>query len=541
MSSTSANNVVTLLAAAARRVGDRDALVIEKSPGVTHRITFAELWDRIDRVSAGLRARGLEPGQRAIIMIPMSIELYVVLLGVLKMGAVAVFVDPWIGRRQIAAFAAFADPSAYLGIPKSHVLRLMDSQLRQISLSVTTGSRLLRFPARWSLAELTDQPGDGGVHPVAVDDPALITFTGGSSGVPKGANRTHGFLTAQHRALQHEFPYAEDDIDMPMFPVFALNNLAMGMTSIVPTIDFKAVADTDGRIVLDQIERHDVTTCTASPPFIDRVVVAVAESAAPRQRLRRILTGGAPVTDRQLQAWRQTLPNTETIVVYGSTEAEPVAHIDAVARLAAEPAGSSPTPPGYCVGRPTELIETRIIRIEPGPIDVVADTWEAWQLGPGQIGELIVAGEHVCRDYYLNPQAIRENKLVDADGTIWHRMGDTGYFDTEQRFWLVGRVHSTIVRGGQFVHPQLVEQAARGNDARIRRVAAVGLPDASLGERVVVVVESPGRDENLRDDVGRRLEEARQTFDEIKTTARPLPVDPRHNSKIDYETLKRSL
>ncbi len=84
-------------------------------------------------------------------------------------------------------------------------------------------------------------PGDGYVHPVEPDDPALITFTSGSSGEPKGANRTHRFLLAQHRALAAEFPAQPGDVDMPMFPVFALNNLASGVPSVVPEMDFRRV------------------------------------------------------------------------------------------------------------------------------------------------------------------------------------------------------------------------------------------------------------------------------------------------------------
>src|SRR3954462_7248264 len=109
-------------------------------------ISFGALWERVDRTSAGLRRLGLEVGDRAVVMIPMSIELYVAMLALLKLGAVAVFVDPWIGRRQIAAFAAFAEPRAWLGVPRSHLLRLLDARLRKIPLTVTTGRRLASLP-----------------------------------------------------------------------------------------------------------------------------------------------------------------------------------------------------------------------------------------------------------------------------------------------------------------------------------------------------------------------------------------------------------
>jgi len=527
-------NVLTVLRRIATEVPDRPALVMGDAGNAT--ISFGALWERVDRTSAGLRRLGLEAGDRAIVMIPMSIDLYVALLAVLKMGAVAVFVDPWIGPRQIASFAAFAEPRAWLGIPKSHVLRLFSKRLRAIPLAVTTGRRLGPLPARATLAELEAERGDGEIAAVASDASALVTFTSGSSGEPKGANRTHRFLLAQHAALAAEFPACQGDVDMPMFPVFALNNLASGVPSVVPEMDFRHVDRVDGARVLAQLRRHGVTTCTASPPFFDRLA-AELDRHTERPALRRILTGGAPVSDAQLRAWREILPGSEILVVYGSTEAEPVAHLAAGERLeAVNP--HRPLTPGFCAGRPTDRLGSKIIRIHDGPVELGPRGWGDWELPSGEIGELIVSGDHVGRDYFRNPGAVRENKIVDAGGVIWHRMGDTGSFDPEGRFWLAGRVHSTIRRGGALIHPQLVEQAAQGNDSRIRRLAAVGLPDAALGERLVIVAEA---ESGVEGDVAVRLAAAGFAADEIRVTSDPLPVDPRHNSKIDYGRLRARL
>lgn len=533
MDSSPDHNVLSVLRQVAARSPDRPALVMAGGS-----ITFGELWRRIGRASAGLRRLGLAPGDRAVVMIPMSIDLYVAMLAILRMGAVAVFVDPWIGRRQIAAFAAFAAPRAWLGVPRSHLLRLLDARLRAVPLTVTTGRRLGPLPARRTLAELEEAEEEGEVQPVELDDPALITFTSGSSGEPKGANRTHRFLLAQHAALAAEFPATQGDVDMPMFPVFALNNLAGGVSSVVPEMNFRRVDRVDGARVLEQMRRHGVTTCTASPPFFDRLAAAVERRPGRRPALRRILTGGAPVSDAQLRSWRRTFPETEILVVYGSTEAEPVAHLAAEERLSAVNP-DRPRTPGFCAGVPCGRVQSKIVRIHSDPIELGPGGWADWELPAGDIGELAVSGEHVCRDYYRNPEAVRENKIVDG-GRVWHRMGDTGSFDREGRFWIAGRVHSTIHRAGEQVHPQLVEQAAKGEDTRVRRVAAVGLPDPGLGERVVVAIEGSAEGE-LQDAVAARLAAAGFTADQIVITAEALPVDPRHNSKIDYGLLRNRL
>lgn len=540
MASARTTNVVTFLRSAAERVGSRPALILENDAGQDEPITFAELWDRVDRASVGLLREGLVPGERAIVMIPMSIDLYVVLLAILKLGGVAVFVDPWIDRRKIAAFAAFARPAAYLGIAKSHLLRFLEPSLRSIRLSVTTGQRFLNLPARRTLAELLRLPGDGQIFEAMQDDPALITFTTGSSGIPKGANRTHGFLAAQHAALAETFPYRDEDIDMPMFPVFALNNLASGITSVVPRMNFAKVNEINARGILAQMRRHRVTTCTASPPFYDRIAEQLKSGGEPLPLLRRVLTGGAPVGDLQLKSWQQAFhAAAEIVVAYGSTEAEPVAHIHAEERLALSD-HTFTKPQGYCAGKLISAIASHVIRIHTDPIQLGQQGWGDWDVPQGEVGELVVSGLHVCKDYYLNPRAVAENKIVDATGLVWHRMGDTGYFDDAGRFWLVGRVHSTIWRNGQAIHPQLLEQAARGADSRIRQVAALGMADAMLGQRVAIVVRGE-IDAQVEQQIRARLADAGFPLDELIVSDKPLPVDPRHNSKVDYAELMRNL
>jgi hypothetical protein len=204
------SNVTSVLRDVANRLPHRAALVLGREA-----VTFSELWERIDRTSVGLRRAGLAAGDRAIVMIPMSIDLYVAMLALLKIGAVAVFVDPWIGRRQIAAFAAFAAPRGFLGIAKSHLLRLLDPRLRRIPVTVTTGFRLGPLPAALDLRALEREPGDGAIAEVEAEASALITFTSGSSGEPKGANRTHRYLLAQGAALAAELPLRPGDVDMP--------------------------------------------------------------------------------------------------------------------------------------------------------------------------------------------------------------------------------------------------------------------------------------------------------------------------------------
>ncbi|HQA37419.1 MAG TPA: AMP-binding protein [Kiritimatiellia bacterium] len=508
MNTSPQHNITALLDEAALRHPERSALVFG-----TKRLTFAALHAHVARCARQLREHGLQAGQRVIIMIPMSAELYVTLLGVIRCGAAAVFVDPWIPMRQIAVFAAFAEPAGFIGVPKSHLLRLLQPRLARLPLTVSTGPVIAPLPARLSLSKLLRTRDEIPPATVSPEAPALITFTSGSSGTPKGANRTHGFLKAQYDALCQELDYRDDDVDMPMFPVFALRNLAAGITSVVPSMDFGRVAAVNPQILSEQIRRDGVTVVTASPPFIDRLA-----SLPQPPHLRKILTGGAPVTNEQLQRWEAAFPSSDIQILYGSTEAEPVARISSRERLA------TAEDQGYCCGVPSALLQTRLLRIRKGPVS--AAELESVTCPPGEIGELAVSGAHVCRDYFKNPDAALENKIVTPDGTCWHRMGDTGYFDAKGRFFLTGRVHSTILRDGRILHAQLVESEAARRFPEARRVAAL-----EQNGKLVLVIQGPAVPDAL----------ARFDADRIIFTRKTLPVDPRHNAKIDYARLRGEL
>lgn len=447
------------------------------------RITYEQLWERVCRFSGSLHARGFGKGDRALILIPMSVPLYIALLAVLKEGGIAVFLDPWVSLRTKLQLARHAELKAWLGVPKSHLLRPF---VRGAGIAPLSLSRFARGPLREEI-----------VHDV---DRALITFTTGSSGHPKGVHRTHRILTAQHERLAENFPAQAGDVDLCTFPVFALNNLALGVTTVIPPAPAGV----------------PLTTATASPPLFDELA-----QRSDRPRFRRILTGGAPVTDLQVRAWTAAWPESEIAIAYGSSEAEPVAHITAAERLAA---GG----PGYIAGKIVRGVRAKLDVI-PTPAEGDAHP----DAPPDGVGELLVAGDHVCREYDGDARATKLTKVHDPDGTVWHRMGDTGWFDEEGRFRIAGRVHTTMWRNGRPVHAQLVEQAARGDDPRIKRAAAL-----QVGARIAVVLES---DADVADDVRARLTAAGQPFDLVLVTRDPLPVDPRHNSKIDYVKLRARL
>ena len=222
-------------------------------------------------------------------------------------------------------------------------------------------------------------------------------------------------------------------------------------------------------------------------------------------------------------------------ILYGSTEVEPIAHLLARDMPADSRAG------GVCVGRIAEGLRHKLIRPQDGPLRLDSGGWASHLSADGEVGELIVSGEHVCRDYYKDPEAFARAKIVDADETVWHRTGDLCRFDAEGRLWFAGRVHSAIRRAGRILVP--VEAEVLMNRLPFVEAAAyLGLPDETLGERAVAAFSVKpavgGRD--FADDVREALEGAGLVVDDVVQVPE-IPLDPRHHSKVEYARLREML
>ena len=252
-------NIAGVLEEQARRFGDRDAIVERQG-----RISFREL-DRAAGSAAGDLARaGVRPGMRALVFSPMSIALYTTMIALFRLRATAVFVDPSAGRERLNRCIA-ARPSRRLRRrAPGHWLRLTSPAIRAIPIKAAIGGGV---PGAAAIARRVSDAA-ASVEPCDPDTPAIITFTSGSTGEPKAAVRTHGFLIAQHRALVESLELAPGDIDLCTLPIFLLANLASGVTSVIPDADLRAPGAIDPAPVDAQIRATRPTRTVASPAFV---------------------------------------------------------------------------------------------------------------------------------------------------------------------------------------------------------------------------------------------------------------------------------
>jgi acyl-CoA synthetase (AMP-forming)/AMP-acid ligase II len=498
---TSATNVVFRLEELARAAPSRPAIV--EPAGA--RITFAELDARTAAVAGALLEHGFTPGDRLLLLMPMSIALYVSLLGILRAGCTAVLVDP--SARGVDEKLRRLQLRGFFGSARAHLLRLRHRALRGLPLYVAP--RTAPLPAI-SLDSLRGAPASA--TPVDETIPALLTFTTGSTGTPKALARSHHFLESQRRILSEHMGLGPEDVDLPTLPVFLLNSLAAGATCVLPDADLRRVSAVRPERVIRQIRDWRCTTTSGSPAFLGPIARALRETGESLPELRRVFTGGAPVPPSVLDDLSAVAPNARIEVLYGSSEAEPIASIDA-REVRVETASLEAQGRGRCVGRPIHGTEVRICAVGG-----------TRRLEPGNVGEILVAGAHVSRAYFDDPAADAASK-VHHGPQVWHRTGDTGYLDHSGRLWLAGRVGDEA--GGR--HPLLVEAAAEAYPW-VRRAAMVE-PDGS----VVLACEVRDPPEGWRDRLRVKLD-----VDDV-VEVRRIPVDPRHNAKVDRKSVRAML
>jgi olefin beta-lactone synthetase len=361
---------------------------------------------------------------------------------------------------------------------------------------------------------------------VDASSPALVTFTTGSTGAPKGARRSHRFLVAQHRSLVESFGTSHGDIDYPLLPIFVLNNLAAGATTVLPVVDPRRVDAFDPAAVVRQMTLQRVSTTTGSPAFYARLAEHCIEHRVTLPDLQRIFLGGAPVGARLAKRLVEAFPTTHVTIVYGSTEAEPISMINARAMLERVEEGHR----GLPVGRPVASIDMLILPIADGAIAAASDGGlHRMALPPGETGEICVAGDHVLDQYYGERSTWMRSKIA-AGGRLWHRTGDGGYLGVDGELFLMGRVKQSFERAGRRTFVLPVEERLAGIDGV--RAGTIMLVDG----RATIVVEPSGD----RDAIERDIRESHVDHDDLRFIEQ-IPRDPRHRSKIDYDRLREHL
>ncbi len=508
---------------------------------VYRELTFRELDDITDRIAAGLLERGFQTGMKLVLFVPFGIDFVSLTFALFKAGAVAVLIDPGMGRTNIFRCLEEVKPDGFVAVPIVHFVRLLNRR---------------KFPnAKFNISASRWMPGVVGklrelkstntshFRPAQSQkqDLAAIIFTSGSTGPPKGVAYEHGMFDAQVGMIQSYYGIESGEVDLPGFPLFGLFNAAMGVTTVIPDMDPTKPAEVNPRKIIRAIEDQGVTQAFGSPAFWNRVGRYCVENDVTLPTLNRALSAGGPVPTHVLKRMQQVLTKdgADLFTPYGATESLPVASIGG-AEVLHRTASQTSQGAGTCVGKCFPNVDVKIIEITDGPINSIAD---ASELPVGEIGEIIVRSPSVTREYFQRPEATQLAKISDGN-RFWHRIGDVGYFDNEQQLWFCGRkAHIVEVQGERLFSVRC--EAIYNEHPKIYRCALVGIGDKpNQRPAIVAEPESGNFPESEVEEKALRAEllamgAANPLTEQIHDILfhRSLPVDTRHNVKINREAL----
>lgn len=516
-------------------------------------LSFTELDAEVTLWSDRLLRAGIGRGDRTLVMVRQGLPLIASVFAIFRIGAVPVVIDPGMGLKSFLACVAGSRPRALVGVP----LALLISRVFRLSFrSVTT--RVAASSSLTSRLPPGSQRSAPNAHLVtsAAEDLAAVLFTSGSTGAPKGVCYEHGMFDAQVRLVRDTYGIEPGEIDLPLLPIFALFNPALGMTTIVPEMDPRRPAALDPTKIVQAIRQEKITNSFGSPVLWRKIGEHCRAQNVSMPSLRRVLCAGAAVPAALWESSRVFLPAGRLHSPYGATEALPVATISSDEIETGSVRGA-------CVGRPVREMEVRIIAITDAPIATLADVRE---LPAGEVGEIIVRGPVVTKVYDELPDAthlakiqmtsakyqVTSNKdqgsaltvdpatchlslVTSGAAPVWHRMGDCGYFDAGGRLWFCGRKAERVETAIGILHTEPCEQVFRQHP-RPTRCALIGFGERGR-QRPAMVVETRVRDSNEARLLARELRELglkHAHTSEIKVFyfREKFPVDVRHNAKI---------
>ncbi|MFT5447627.1 MAG: acyl-coenzyme A synthetase/AMP-(fatty) acid ligase [Gammaproteobacteria bacterium] len=508
-------------------------------------LSFRQLDEWSQDLARGLVLAGIRKGTRVVLLVPPGPEFFAAVFALMKTGAVMICIDPGIGVGAMGRCIDHSQPHAIIGSPKAHVARRLlgwGRDTNKLNIIAARNSFALAGDSRpkrtlHSLAESGAKAPATELAATDADDLAAILFTSGSTGPPKGVLYSHATFQSQIRMLRECYGIRPGEIDLSTFPLFALFAPALGMSAVIPKMDFTRPARVSPANIIGAVKRYQVTSLFGSPALLRRLVQDNKRRPDTLPSLRRIISAGAPVPASVLAELVPMLDaGVQIHTPYGATEILPVSSLASDVILG-ETAACTAAGQGVCVGAPLDGVEARILSISDGPH---ADV-DPLGLTPGAIGEIIVSGPNLSLGYDRLEDAQRHARFCDSQGRRWHRMGDSGYIDVQGRLWFCGRVaHRVVTLEGRFF--PIPCEGVFNTHPKVYRSALVRLgtiEDTRPGLCVELEARTPKQDQvRIRAellDIGAGFEHTKAIREIFFHSA--FPVDIRHNAKIDRERL----
>ena len=492
--------------------------------------SFGQLEAEASATAHYFAGQGITRSTRVLLMVKPGLDLIRIVFALFKIGAVPIVIDPGMGLSRFLRCVRHSRPTAVIGIPVAiWIARLFRPSFRGVSIKLPVGRG---FAGRLAVYE------SQGLFPVvesAEDELAAILFTSGSTGPAKGVCYAHGMFMAQVEAIRAQYQIEPGEVDLPMLPVFALFNPALGMCTVVPEMNPSRPATVDPAKIVRAIQQNEVTNSFGSPVLWTKIARYCEAHAITLPSIRRILMAGAPVPPALMVQMQKIIPNGEIHTPYGATEALPVSSI-AAAEVLEETASRTQNGEGTCVGKPLPDVSVRVIEPVHGAIAEIGQVVDCLE---AQIGEIIVRGPSVTRGYDQLPEADTSSKIAGSDGH-WHRMGDMGWLDAQGRLWFCGRKAERVMTADGPLYTDCCE-AIFNQHPQVFRSALIDVGDGTPA--IVIELEKDSGASAGADFIAelKQLAQSNPATASIKDFffESPFPVDVRHNAKIHRLSLAK--
>ncbi len=418
-------------------------------------MTYRELDDLTAQVAGLLTAAGIGPGDRVGIMLPNVPEFAVVYFGALRVGGIVVPMNPLLRAREVAHYLGDSGAKAVFTSPFS-VEEVRAGAPGSTAVTVVDGGFSDLVAAARPLREVAARDDD---------DTAVILYTSGTTGRPKGAELTHGNLLSNARVTSTDLvQITPDDVLFGGLPLFHCFGQTCGLNAaLLNGASVSLLARFDPRTAFDLAREHGVTVLEGVPTMFAALAGLDEVTALPRLRLA--VSGGAALPVEVLRRFESRFGCT-VLEGYGLSETSPVASFNHPGR---------PRKVGS-IGQPVSGVEMAVVDDDGKPVPV------------GEVGEIAVRGDNVMKGYWNAPEATAA--VLSADG--WLRTGDMGRQDDDGYFFIVDRKKDLIIRGGYNVYPREIEEVLYEHPA-VAEAAVIGIPHPTHGEEVgAVVVLRPG-------------------------------------------------
>lgn len=443
-------NLGCILQGSASQQPDRVALRLD-----TRTLSYAEL-DRAARgVAAGLQARGIEPGQKVALMIPNVPEFSIAYFGILYAGATVVPLNVLLSAPEVEYHLRDSDSRMLIAHSLFAEAARGGSEL--------AGVPLISADDDDGLAALAAGAGVEGLVPTLPGDTAVILYTSGTTGKPKGAELSHSNLFLNCALVVPRLvDITQDDVALATLPLFhSFGQTCVQNAFIAQGASFTLLPRFEPGLAFETMARDGVTFFAGVPTMYFGLLHHSADSSPDLSSLRWCMAGGAPMPVEVMRAFEEKF-SVQILEGYGLSETSPVASFNVLDR---------PRKPGS-IGYPVWGVEMQIVDDKDRP------------LPDGERGEICIRGHNIMKGYLG-----REEATAEAMQGGWFHSGDVGIRDEDGAFFIVDRVKDMIIRGGFNVYPREIEEVLYAHEA-IVEAAVVGVPHERHGEEVKAVVVS---------------------------------------------------